>query len=97
MPMTTETKPSRFPVRQVGDQWQVLVLPNDVWLDTDNEADAAAISAAPVLEYEAMEHTRSGPDFAAELKRTSDALARYDMGFGSRFFARAAANTREGK
>ena len=85
-----DSKPSKFPVRQVGDQWEVLALPNDVWLRTANEADARAIAAAPVLEYEALEATRCGADFAAELDRTSDALARYQMGYGSRFFARAA-------
>src|SRR5262245_54946865 len=84
--------PRRFPwaVRQLPDgHWEVLISEaDDVWLACDSEEDARAIAAAPLLEYEALERVKSGPQFAAELQKTADALEKYHMGFGSRFFNR---------
>lgn len=86
--------PRRFPmkVRELPDgTWQVLISGRDeVWLSCDSEEDARAIAAAPVLEYEALAQVKSGPQFAAELEKTADAMARYRMSFGSRFLRRRA-------
>ncbi len=58
---------------------------DDVWLDCESEEDARAIAAAPVLEYQVLGRAESGPQFAAELRKTAEAMAKYRMGFGSRF------------
>jgi hypothetical protein len=91
--------PRRFPwtVRELPDgTWQVLVSERDeVWLTGDSEEDVRAIAAAPVLEYEALARVKSGPQFAAELEKTADALAKYRMSFGSRFLRRRAQEVRE--
>jgi hypothetical protein len=91
--------PRRFPlkVRELPDgTWQVLISErDDVWLTCDSEEDARAIAAAPVLEYEALARVKSGPQFAAELEKTADALAKYRMSFGSRFLRRRAQEVRE--
>lgn len=90
--------PRAFPVRRVeGRGWGVLVVPEDKWLGCETQADADAIAAAPVLECEALEKVRSGEGFAAELERTADALEKYRMGFGTRFFRWAAQQAREGQ
>lgn len=87
--------PMPFPVREMsGHGWQVLVLPEDNWLPCESQEDAQAIAAAPVLEYQSLERTRSGSEFAAELERTAAALAKYGIGFGSRFFQRRADEAR---
>ncbi|MCI0620310.1 MAG: hypothetical protein L0387_01315 [Acidobacteria bacterium] len=91
--------PRRFPLktRELPDgTWQVLISErDDVWLMCDSEEDARAIAAAPVLEYEALARVKSGPQFAAELEKTADALAKYRMSFGSRFLRRRAQEVRE--
>lgn len=89
-----EQVPDRLPVREYEGRWEVLIVIKDMWLACENEADARAIAAAPVLEYESLERIRSGPSFAAELERTATALTKYRMGFGSRFFERRARETR---
>ncbi len=89
--MSGNQRPQPFPVRHVdGRGWQVLIVPEDHWLDCENEADARAIAQAPVLEYESLEELRSGEQFARELEATAEALAKYRIGFGSRFFRRRA-------
>ncbi len=85
--------PNPLPVRQIADgPWQVLVVFRNMWLDTETESDARDIAAAPVLEYE-TEH-RTGAEFAVELDRTAEALEKYRMGFGARFFRRRAEEAR---
>jgi hypothetical protein len=79
-------------VRQGSDgRWQVLISERDeVWLTCDSEEDARAIARAPVLQYEAMERTKTGESFAAELERTANVWEKYRMDFGSRFLRRHA-------
>jgi len=87
-------KPQRFPVRKSSEQWEVLIVPENSWLPCENEQDARAIAAAPVLEYEALERQRSGPAFANELETTATAFEKYRMGFGARFLRRRAEEAR---
>lgn len=91
--------PRRLPlkVRQDPDgQWQVLISePDHVWLTCDSEDEARAIAAAPVLEYEALAHLKSGEGFAKELERTAEALAKHRMSFGYRFFTQFAGEARK--
>jgi hypothetical protein len=85
------TRPAPFPVRHLeGTGWQVLLDRGDRWLTCHEESDARTIAQAAVLEYEALNTNRSGEDSAAELDLVSTALARYHIGFGSRFFHRQA-------
>ena len=90
--------PRRFPwkVRELPDgTWQVMISErDDVWLTGDSEKDVLAIASAPVLEYEALAKLKNGPQFAAELENTADALAKYRMSFGSRFLRRRAQEVR---
>ena len=87
--------PTAFPIREVrGRGWEVLIVPEELWLTCESKEDAEAIAAAPLLEYQALERTRTGAAFAAELERTSVTMARYRMGFGSRFFLGLAQRTR---
>jgi hypothetical protein len=90
--------PRVFPwsVREGSEgRWEVLISErDDVWLTCDSEDDARAISAAPVLQYEALERLKSGELFAAELEKTADAMEKYRMGFGSRFLRRRAEEAR---
>ncbi len=90
--------PLPFPwaVRQgPNGQWQVLISEaDDIWLDCESEEDARAIAAAPVLQYQALARAESGPQFAAELRKTADVMEKYRMGFGSRFFRRRAEEVR---
>jgi hypothetical protein len=90
--------PRRFPwkTRQLPDgSWQVLIAePDDIWLTCDSEAEALAIAAAPVLEYEALDRVKSGEQFAGELEKTAQAFAKHRMSFGSRFFKRRAEEAR---
>ena len=90
-----EQRPSPFPTREHRDRgWEVLIVPEDNWLACENKQDAEAVGAAPVLEYESLETVRCGDEFAAELERTADALEKYRMGFGSRFFRQRAKEAR---
>lgn len=82
--MANEVRP--FPVREYQGTHEVLIVPENTWLQCYNEQDAQAIAAAPVLEYESFGGGRTGDEFAAELEETADALEKYRMGFGSRFF-----------
>jgi hypothetical protein len=80
--------PRRFPLatRKGPDGvWQVNISgPHDVWLDCDSEEDARTVAAAGVLEEQALDHLRTGPEFAEELRKTANVMERYRMGFGSR-------------
>jgi hypothetical protein len=88
-------KPSPFAVRRVeGVGWQVCFVPDNTWLDCRSEQDARIIAQAPVLEYESLEEHRSGKEFARQLELLADALERYRIGFGSRFFRRRAEEAR---
>lgn len=89
--------PRRLPweVRERDGVWEVSISDRDVWLSCDSEDDARAIAAAPVLEYEALARLKSGPQFAAELEKTADTLAKYRMSFGSRFLRRRAQEVRQ--
>jgi hypothetical protein len=82
-------QPLPWPVRQLPTgRWQVLVSEaDDIWLDCESEEDARTIAAAPVLEHQVLAQAESGPGFAAELRKTADVMARYRLGFGSRFFS----------
>jgi hypothetical protein len=83
--------PNAFPVRRKeGMGWQVLLIPENTWLECQNEDDARVIAQAPVLEYQSLAGLRAGEQFAQELEAVSEALSRYRIGFGSRFFGRAA-------
>lgn len=79
-------KPNRMPVRQREDRWEVLIAEKDAWVLCDSEEDALALALTPVLEYESLERSRTGPGFADELDRTADAMDLHRFGFGSRFF-----------
>ena len=66
--------------------WQVLISEHDdTWLTCESEEEARTIAAAPVLEYESLAGLRTGPEFAAELESTAEAMHKYHLGFGSRF------------
>lgn len=87
--MCAKACPQPFPVRKVGERnWEVLLADENTWLACENESDARTIARAGVLEYESLERTRTGPEFAAELDQLADTLARYRIAFGSRFFRR---------
>ncbi len=60
----------------------------------ETKAEAEAIAAAPVLEYESLEGLRSGSTFAEALEKTAQAYAKYRMGFGARFFQYRAVEAR---
>ena len=80
-------KPDPLPVRKVADgRWEVLIVSDDRWLPCNSEDDARVIAAAPVYEYESLERTRSGSEFANELDHLADVFEKYRMGFGSKFF-----------
>jgi hypothetical protein len=90
-----DDKPSPFPVRHLeGRGWQVCLAPEETWLDCHSEHDARTIAQAAVLEYEALEEHRSGKEFVRQLELLADALQRYRIGFGSRFFRRRAEEAR---
>ena len=85
--MTAQTqKPSPFPVRKVGDNhWEVLIVPKNTWLACAGEADACAIAKAPLLKQQCLAEERSDPDFADQLEKTAEVLARHDIGFEAHF------------
>ncbi len=85
--MTAQTqKPNPFPVRKVGDNhWEVLIVPKNTWLPCASEADACAIAKAPILKHQCLAEERSDADFADELEKTAEVLARYDIGFEAHF------------
>ena len=85
--MTAQTqKPNPFPVRKVGDhRWEVLIVPKNTWLPCAGEADACAIAKAPQLKPQCLTEERSDADFADELQKTAEVLARYDIGFEAHF------------
>ncbi|MCH8879948.1 MAG: hypothetical protein IID34_08705 [Planctomycetes bacterium] len=85
--MTAQTqKPSPFPVRKVGDNhWEVLIVPKNTWLPCAGEADACAIAKAPLLKHQCLAEERSDPDFADQLEKTAEVLARHDIGFEAHF------------
>jgi hypothetical protein len=67
--------PDPYPVRKVGDRWEV-----QVWRDCgENEQDALAIAATPVLLHEYHNNLRSDLSFASDLERTGRALARHGV------------------
>jgi hypothetical protein len=80
-------EPLPWPMRQdASGRWQVLISEaDDVWLDCASEDDARTIAGAPVLEHQVLARAESGPEFADELRKTADVMARYRLGFGSRF------------
>ena len=90
--MHDEVQP--FPVRDRQCRYEVLIAPADMWLTCETEEDARAVAAAPVLEYASLHGHGTGDEFAAELERTADALDKYRMQFGSRFFRRRAEEAR---
>ena len=96
--MTAQTqKPKSFPVRKVGDScWEVLIVPKSEWLPCESEADARSIAVAPKLKYECLAEERSDAAFADELELSADVLARYDIGFESRFLRLRAEEIRRG-
>ncbi len=85
--MTAQTqKPNPFPVRKVGDSnWEVLIVPKNTWLPCAGEADASTIAKAPLLKHQCLTEERSDADFADELEKTGEVLARYDIGFEAHF------------
>jgi hypothetical protein len=91
--------PRRFPmkIRELPDGiWQVLISELDeVWLTCDSEDEARSIAAAPVLEYEALAKIKSGEQFAGELEKTADALAKYRISVGSRYMKHWAQEARK--
>jgi hypothetical protein len=89
-------EPQPMPVREYEGTWQVLIsVQDDNWLSCDSEEDARAISIVPVLKYEALQEIKCDPDFADELEKSADALARYRMSFGARFLKRRADEIRK--
>lgn len=96
--MTAQTqKPNPFPVRKVGDScWEVLIVPKSEWLPCHSEADARAIAVAPRLKYACLTEERSDPAFADELDQSAEVLARYEIGFESRFLRLRAEEIRRG-
>jgi hypothetical protein len=89
--------PFPWEVRELPDgSWQVLISErDDVWLTCESEDEARTIAVAPVLQFEALGQLNSGEQFAAELEKTADAMAKYHMGFGSRFLRRRANEVRQ--
>jgi len=88
-------KPEQLPVHKVGDRaWEVRIIPNAQGLLCESEDDARLVAAAPMYEYESLERTRVGSEFADELDRLATVLAKYRIGFGSRFFRRRAEEAR---
>jgi hypothetical protein len=82
-------------MREREGHWEVLISEYDNWLSCDSEDDARAIAATPVLKDEALAQERRDPQFVSELERTADALARYRLGFDSRFLRRYAEKLRQ--
>lgn len=68
----------------------MLIAAENFWLTCESEADARVVAQAPVLQYEVLNELRSGAEFAEELARTADVLAKYRIGSASRFFRRQA-------
>jgi hypothetical protein len=81
-------EPLPWSVRQdPTGRWQVLLSEaENLWLDCQSEEEARVIAAAPVLEHQVLSQAASGPKFAAELRKTAELMAKYRLGFGSRFF-----------
>lgn len=90
--MSEEVGP--FPVREYQGAYEVLIVPENMWLRCHAEQDARAIAAAPVLELQSLGGSRTGRKFAAELEKTADALEKHRIGFGSRFFRQRAEEAR---
>jgi len=86
--MKSEVLPRTFPVRQLRDQWEVLILARgaNTWLPTETEEDARIIARGPVLNYQSVKKRRTGREFAAELRELAATLAKYSIGAGSRYF-----------
>ena len=84
----------RFPVRERQGVHEVLIVPEDTWLQCHSKEEARAIAAAPVLEFESLEGHCRGEAFASELEKTAAALEKHRIGFGSRFFRRRAEEAR---
>ena len=89
-------RPLPWDVRELPDgAWQVRISErDDVWLTCETEGEARAIAEAPVLKDQALAHLKTGPEFAAKLEMTADALQKYRMDFGSRFLRRRAQEVR---
>jgi hypothetical protein len=86
--------PQRFPVRKRDGQWEVLISTENTWLSCETERDARIVARGLVLKYEALERTRTGAEFAAELDELADTLKKYRIDLGSRFFRRRADRAR---
>lgn len=88
-------RPDLFPVRKVSDQdWEVLIASENNWLPCQSEDDARVIASGGQLEYDALECTRRGREFADQLQKLADTLEKYHVGVGARFFARRAGEAR---
>lgn len=83
-----------FPVREREGVYEVLIVPEDMWLPCQTEQDARAIAAASLLEDDSLSGRRTGKEFASELDETANALEKYGISFGSRSFRRRAAEAR---
>jgi len=89
--------PDQFPVRRVGEQqWEVLLVPENMWLACENEDAARVIARAPVLEYrcESLPSGSLDHSLADDCENTAIALERRKIGFGARFFRRRAQELR---
>ena len=84
--MNAPDPPKRFAVRQLANKWEVLIVPNDMWLTCDTEEDTRTVASAPVLEFECLTMTRRGEQFVQELESVASVFEKYQMAFGSRFF-----------
>jgi len=79
-----------------GGHWQVQVHePDDLWLTCDSKEDAQRIAKAPVLYSHAVGRVEANEPFAIELETTANAMAKYRLGFGSRFLKRRAEEIRQ--
>ena len=75
-----------LPIRQADDgTWEVLNMPEH-WTSCDTEADARRISNAPLILERSFQAVYPDESIAAQLDETAEILAKYNIGFGSRFF-----------
>jgi hypothetical protein len=75
-------RPDPFPTRKHAKHgWQVFIVDENEWLNVENEEEAKAISASPLLNHDALEGLRSGATFAKELSSAAIVLRKYNRDY----------------
>ena len=79
-------RPQPFSVREREGQWEVLISSPDMWFQVDSADDARVLAQSVVLRHEILDEGRRDDSVASECKKTAAVLAKYRIGWLSRWF-----------